>query len=296
MKAWVRRQVDQLCNHLQNTLGGQLSDDIPTPLNYGQSGDPGVGTKASRSDHRHALDAAIFGLIPTIVLDINTLSSTQNTNFKIFNNVFGSATGLGVGDTPGAGGAFGVIGVDFSIGGAGTNSHVAISNSRTGSAAGDRSDRIHSIQRMARLVIRCRMRGTNTAFSDHKAFIGGYHETTGGVAPDIDSKDDVLGFYIEHDSSGVGNFHALAKSSTTGLSTDVDLGISWDTAGNFMNFQMSYDTSTASFFIDDVHYVDITDNIPTAKVFGWGLFAEKSAAVPSAREIWMDDLLFLGRF
>lgn len=298
MKEWVRRQVDQLCNHLQDTLGtAQLSDDTPQPLLYGQTADSGVDTKASRSDHRHALSSAIFGAIPTAVLDISTLSSSQNTQLKILNNVFGSGTGLTL-DEPGTKGSFGMIGVDFSIGGSGTNSHVALSNFNTGSAAGNRSDAVHSVARLSRIIMRCRVRATATPATSYRAYIGGYRESV-GANPDTDLVDNALAFFIEADSSGVGNFRAVAKSSTTGLTTDVDLGSGWDYTGgngNYENFRIDYDLTTASFYINDALQTQITTNIPTVKLFGWGLFAEKSAVVPSAREIWIDDIIFLGRF
>ena len=294
MKTWVRRQVDQLCLHLDDTLGSvELSDDNPEPLLYGQTGSPGTSTKASRSDHRHALSSAILGTIPTAIFDLSTDSASQNTNMKLLNNIYGSSTGL-IGDDPGTAGAFGMSGVNFAIGASGTNYHVAMSNFNAGSGAGDTTDHVHSVQRMSRAIFRCLCRST-TVPTSFKAAIGGIHET---VNADIDTIDDALCFYVEKDGSGNGNFRALAKSSTTGLTTDVDLGISFvaTASGAFQNFAIAYDLTTASFYIDDVLYAEITTNIPTAKVFGWGLFAEKTAATPSAREIWIDDVLFLGRF
>lgn len=294
MKAWVRRQIDQLCNHLDDTLGtAQLSDDIPEPLNYGQTADEGVGTRASRSDHRHALSAAIFGNIPTVFLDLCTNSSSQNTQVKLLNNIFGSATGL-IGDNPGTSGAFGLSGVNFALGLAGQNYHIAMSNANPGSGQGDTTDRVHSAQRMSVIVQRVLTRST-TVPQNYKAAVGGIHET---VNADIDSIDDALCFYIEIDGSGNGNWRAFARSSTTGLTTDVDLGVApaATAAGAFQNLVISYDLTTAQFFIDNVLLAEITDNIPTAKVFGWGLFAEKTVNTPSAREVWLDDILFLGRF
>lgn len=298
MKGWTRRQFDQLCNHLQNTItGGTFSDQLPTPLLYGQDGEAGSTGLLVHSNHRHALSAAIYGAIPTTVMDLCTVSTSENTNLKVLNNIFGSNTGL-VTDSPGVFGSFGMSGINFAVGIVGTNYHIALSNSRAGSGAGDRSDRVHSPQRLSRLIIRARPRVTATPGNGHKALIGGMHETTGGVTPDLDSADDLLGFYISVDVAGAGNFHAMAKSSTTGLTTDIDLGFGWrySSNGEYMNFKIDYDLTTATFSVDDVAYAEITTNIPTQKFFGWGLFAEQTVGVPSTREIWLDDLIFLGRF
>ena len=296
MKEWVRRQIDQLCNHLQNTLGTvELSDDIPQPLSYGQTGSPGTSTKASRSDHRHALDAAIFGVVPTVVLDLNTNSSTQNTQLKLLQNIFGSNTGL-ISDAPGTAGAFGMSGLNYAVGSvpASSSYHIAISNFNPGSGTGNTTDRVHSPQRMAIIVMRVLTRST-TIPNNIAVAIGGIHETANA---DIDTIDDALCFYIEVDNSGIGNFRALAKSSTTGGTTDIDLGFTWPAlaSGQFQNFVITYDLTTASFIVDDVLYAQITTNIPTAKLFGWGIFAEKRVNTPSSRETWLDDILFLGRF
>lgn len=294
MKAWTRRQIDQLCSHLQDTLGSaQLSDDIPEPLRYGQTASEGAGTKASRSDHRHALSAAIFGAIPTAVLDLSTNESSMNTQLKLRNNIFGSNTGL-IGDSAGTSGAFGLSGVNFAVGLAGENSHIALSNSRAGNATGDLTDRIHSVQRLSIGTFRVLTRSTATPAS-YKAAVGGIHET---VNNDLDTIDDGLYFYIEKDGAGAGNWRAVAKSSTTGLSTDIDLGVApaATAAGAFQNLLITYDLTTATFYIDGVALAEITDNIPTAKVFGWGLFVEKTVNTPSAREVWLDDVIFLGRF
>lgn len=294
MRTWAQRQFDQLCLHLDNTLGSvELSDEIPEPLNYGQTGSAGTSTKASRSDHRHALSAAIFGAIPTVVLDLCTNSSTQNTQVKLLNNIYGSNSGL-IGDDPGTSGAFGLGGVNFALGGSGTNSHVAMSNFNPGSGTGDTTDRVHSVQRMSIATFRVLTRST-TVPASYKAAVGAVHE---GTNADIDTLDDGVYFYIEKDGSGNGNWRAVAKSSTTGLTTDTDLGVApaATAAGAFQILLMTYDLETVTYYIDGVPLAAITDNIPDQKVFGWGLFAEKTAATPSAREVWLDSILMLGRF
>lgn len=294
MKAWERRQLDQLCKQIgQKIPTANFSDATPTPLNYGQAGDPGATGLISRSDHRHRLSAAgLIGQVPLTQFDCETKSSSMNTQLKLLNNIFGSNTGL-TNDEPGVFGAFGMNGVNFAIGPSGTNYHVALSNANPASAAGDTTTRAHSVQRLQHVHMRCRCRGTASPNS-HKAAIGAVHESANA---DLDTLDDALCFYIERDVASVGNFRALARSSTTGLSTDIDLGFGWTftSNGEFMTFEILYDLTTAAFYIDGILLAEITDNIPDQQVFGWGLFSEKTAVTPSAREIWIDDIIFLGR-
>lgn len=294
MKAWERRQFDQLCLQVSGEVPDvEFSDQTPTTLAYGQEGDPGTTGEISRANHRHALSSAIYGAFPTVILDLCTNSPSQNTQVKLLNNIYGSNTGL-ISDSPGTSGAFGMGGVNFALGGAGTNHHVALSNFNPGSATGDTTNRVHSVARMLRLNIRVLTRSTAVP-SQYKAAVGGVHET---VNADIDTIDDGLYFFIEKDGSGNGNWRAIAKSSTTGLTTDIDTGVApaATAAGAFQRLEFTYDLTTASFFIDDILVAEITENIPDLKLFGWGLFAEHTAAPSGAREVWIDAIVFIGRF
>lgn len=294
MKPWERRKVDELCAEISGEVPDvPLSDLTPTTLAYGQEGDPGTTGEISRADHRHALSSALYGAFPTVILDLCTNSPSQNTQVKLLNNIYGSNSGL-IGDDPGTSGAFGLGGVNFALGGSGTNSHVALSNANPGSGTGNTTDRVHSVARMLRLNLRVLTRST-TVPASYKAAVGGIHET---LNADIDTIDDGVYFFIEKDGSGNGNWRAIAKSSTTGLTTDIDTGVApaATAAGAFQRLEFTYDLTTLTYLIDDIVVAEVTENIPDLKLFGWGLWAEKTAAAPSAREVWLDDVVFVGRF
>jgi len=296
MKGWTRRQFDQLCNHLQDTLGaGALSDDIPEPLDYGQTGDPGTSTKASRSDHRHALSGAFFGSLPTFAWDANSGNgqATQNTIWKILQETPGNQVTNAPDDT-GATGAFGVNRITFGAILLNGTGHIvqAQDTANPGVAAGVTTTRNHTVQRLSKLIMRIRALTTATP-AGNRTFIGGFHET---VDRDLTTLDDALGFWIQTDGAGVGNFLAYAQSSTTGLTTTVDTGVKWD-SNNYMKFEMALadDNSEALFAINDVIVASITDNIPTLKVFGWGMTTRREAA-SNFTELMFDSFLFQGRF
>lgn len=294
MMSKLRRYIDQLCNHLDNTLGqAVLSDDIPEPLNYGQTADEGVSTEASRSDHRHALSASIFGLVPTFVWDINAGNgqATQNTIWKILNETPGNQV-TNAPDSPGATGAIGVNRITYGAIPLNGTGHIVMAQdtANPGSASGVTTTRNHSVQRLVKFIMRVRALTTATP-AGNRTFIGGFHET---LDRDLTTLDDALGFWIQVDGSGVGNFLAYAQSSTTGLTTTVDTGITWD-SNNYMKFEVDYDGTTALFGINNVLVATITENIPTEKVFGWGLTIRRELG-SNFTESMFDKFLFIGRF
>ena len=301
MREWVRRQIDQLCNHAQDTFTGVVVGGQPTDEFFGATGDPGTSTSAAASDHLHGMpdiqdilnDDAFF-------FDDAILTTPQNVFVIHVGNAAGGAVTITARDDIGAFGAFGSF--DFATGSAATASAgVMIANAAV--ANNSSTLQIHLWQRTKEIVIRCAPGITvATDLNQVLVAVGAMRSTVnfGNTAATVANITDGVYFLLTTDATGAGNWFATTMNN--GATTSVDTKVAAVTDGTnvgFQSFKISYDhpTTTATFFIDDVQVASISTNIPpsTRKVAGWGIWRQ-NLAPPGARVTSgiFDRLLFLG--
>jgi hypothetical protein len=302
MKAWVRRQVDQLCQHAQADFGGVDIGGQPTDEFFGATGDPGVSTTAAASDHLHGMpDIEDILADKAFFYDEAELSSPQNVFSIAQNGTTGTVVALGGRDDVGAYGGFGTFDIQTANGRTGSCG-VMIQNQTTPNA----TPQIHLWQRVEELVVRCAPATTLANANQITAVVGGMRSTVNfgatGAAPSgaVSNITDGVYFQITTDGTGAGTWSCVAMNNgtSTTVSTTVTL-VNDGTNVGFQNFKINYTHSgtVATFTIDDVQVGTITTNIPpsTRKLAGFGYWVQ-NVDTGAVRQLVssFDRLLYVG--
>lgn len=302
MKAWVRRQIDQLCQHASTSftdisVGGPTTDEF-----FGATGDPGVSTVAAASDHLHGMPSIEDILADDAFFFDDAMLTTPTNVFSIHHS--GSAglapTAIGGRDDVGSLGAFGSFDVRTANGRTGSLG-VMMQNQATAAA----NVGVHLWQRTRELVIRCAPGIDTGDVNQLTAAVGAMRSSvnfgaTGAGNGSVENITDGVYFLIATDAAGGGTWSCVAKNNTatTTVATSTTLIISGSSIG-FQNFKISYEhaTTTATFFIDDEQVAEISTNIPpsTRKIAGFGMWCQNlDTGVARQLDASFDRLLFVG--
>lgn len=300
MKAWVRRQIDQLCQHASVSFTDIALGGLPTDEFFGATGDEGISESAARSDHLHGMPSIEDILADdAFFFDDAVLTSPANV-FSISSAV----TTIGGRDDVGSYGAFGSF--DIRTSNAATGNCGAMIQNQT---AIDSRAAVHLWQRVRELAIRCAP-GLSTSnptgqndLNQVLVAVGGMRSNNQAFTGAGQVVADILHgvyFLLTTDASGVGNWFAVAESNNT--QTTVDTGVAAITDGSnfgFQNFKITYDhaTTTATYFIDDVQVAEISTNIPTAsqRIAGFGVWKQNlTTGVARQTECALDRILYVG--
>lgn len=300
MKAWVRRQVDQLCQHANASFTDIALGGTPTDEFFGATGFEGVSESAARSDHLHGMPSIEDILADDAFFFDDCILTTPGNVFSIS----AATTTVTARDDIGSLGAFGSFDVRCSNNASG-NCGVMVQNQAAVSATAQ----IHLWQRVRELSIRCApgITTTNSAgFNDLNQVlvaVGGMRSNAqvfGGAGTVVADILHGVYFLLTTDATGVGNWFAVAESNN--VQTTVDTGVPVISSGSsfgYQNFKITYDhpTTTATYFIDDVQVAAISTNIPTAtqKIAGFGMWKQQLAAGGLRQtDASFDRLLYVG--
>jgi hypothetical protein len=284
MKGWVRRQVDQLCQHAQAEFGGNVEfGGVPGAEFFGATGFAGDTGLASDAGHRHEMpDIEDILADDAFFFDDAMLTAPNNVYVIHSGGSAGAApSALGGRDDVGSLGAFGSFDVITSNGTRGS-SGVMIANA----AANNNSStlQIHLWQRVKELVIRVAPATSLTDLQKQALVAVGAMRSSlnfGNVAlpGTVGAITDGVYFLLTTDATGAGNWFATTMNNS--VSTSVDTGVGAIISGSsigYQNFKIGYDhpTTTATFFIDDVQVASISTNVPpsTRKIAGFGKWVQ----------------------
>lgn len=303
MKAWVRRQVDQLCQHANASFTDIALGGTPTDEFFGATGDEGVSESAARSDHLHGMPA-IEDILEDSAFFFDDCILTNP------NNVFVIHTGGGAGSPPtlvarddvGSLGAFGSFDYQTSNGTRGSGCAM-MANAIAANASS--TNQIHLWQRVQELAIRCAPAISLTEIQKQViCAVGGMRSSInfGNVAlpGTVGAITDGVYFLLTTDNAGAGNWFATATSNS--VTTSVDTGVSAIISGSsvgYQNLKITYDhtTTTATFTIDDEQVAEISTNIPpaTRKLAGYGMWTQNvENAVIRQIQSSLDRILYVG--
>lgn len=301
MKAWVRRQVDQLCQHAESSFTDIALGGMPTDEFFGATGFEGVSESAARSDHLHGMPS-IEDILEDDAFFFDDCVLTTPTNVFVIHHS-GTAglapTTIGGHDDVGSLGAFGSF-------------DIRTANSTTGScgammanaAAANNSStlQIHLWQRVTELAIRCAPGLTTADLNQCLVAVGAMRSTVnfGATASTVANITDGVYFLLTTDAAGAGNW--IATTMNNGATSSQDTGVPAIIDGSsvgYQNFKINYDhaTTTATFFIDDDQVATISTNIPpsTRKISGYGIW-KQNLTTGAARQIdcSLDRILYVG--
>jgi len=295
MKGWVRRQVDQLCQHANASftdiaIGGQPTDEF-----FGATGDPGVSTTAAASDHLHGMPD-IEDILDDIAFFFDDVTENTPSNFW---NISTASTVVGGHDDVGSLGAYGSVDLQTSNALTGS-SGIMLQNQN----AVDSRAIVHLWQRVLELGIRCAPGVTTADLNQCLVAVGGMTTGSGGIAfggAVIANITDGVYFLLTTDAAGAGNWFAVAESNN--VQTTVDTGVPAIISGSnvgYQAFKITYDhlTTTAVFEIDGESVATISTNIPpsTRKLAGYGVW-KQNLSTGAARQLLysLDRVLYVGK-
>jgi hypothetical protein len=280
MKAWVRRQVDQLCLHAENSFTDIALGGTPTDEFFGATGDEGVSESAARSDHLHGMPDIEDILNDDAFFFDDAVLTTPNNVFVIHTSgaAGGAPATIGGRDDVGSLGAFG----SFDIRTANSTQGSCGAMMANAAAANNSSTlQIHLWQRVKELAIRCSPGVVSSDLNQVLVAVGAMRSTVnfGITAATVANITDGVYFLLTTDAAGAGNWFATTMNN--GTSTSVDTGVSAIIDGSsvgYQNFQFNYDhaTTTVTFTIDDEQVATISTNVPpsTRKVSGFGMWTQ----------------------
>lgn len=268
--AYARRlQVEAECDVFVPTFG------IPVDQDFGDVASEGASTDLSRSDHRHGmpdLGAFIDDLEETATYFNDLVLTALVQDIKA-----AGTTTIGGRDDEGDLGGFGTLDAT-AVGGAGTAG--AWIQNTSGGQTGNTTTPTHPFKRTEQFLARVRPVLTQTELVSC-TFACGFIRTTTNLL--LSTIVDGVYFFLQTDGLGAGTYHIIAKDNTS--TTDIDTGISprLDGSNNvlFDIFQITFDGTTAVFFLNTVNVGAISTNIPpgTRKTCGFGAWLNNNTAL-----------------
>lgn len=265
--AYARRLADR--NRTQNTFDPTFG--VPVTQAFGDVAAEGVSEDFARADHRHGmpnLDSFTDDLETSAVWFNDFMFTSVVNDIKILGTV-----AFGGRDDVSETGAFGSLDATSGLANGGTTGSAAIYvQNTTGGQGGNTNTASHPYKRSRSFLARVRPVINTTHLATVSFACGHILTTTNG---DVTTITDGVYFTVTTNGAGAGSYHIIAKNNTS--TTDIDTGVSPRTSGTdvlFDIFQITFDGTTAIFFLNNVNVGSISTNIPpaTRKTAGFGAF------------------------
>lgn len=296
MKQWVRRKMDELCARLGTSFTPDFG--VPVTLQFSDAPEEGTSEELSRADHRHGMPAEPDSVIDAAsketfdYIEFMMKSSSENTKAKQFGgNLYGDAGVTGVGDNPGTSGSFGHAQLDMGVGVAGDFAGRGIQV--TSSTTLDPTTSVHTLTRLNRLITRIRSVTTAGAPTDIRIVFGAFTIPGTTSADDISAVTDGIYFYI--DNYTVSTNQIMARCTAASVTTSVDTGVVM-ASDVYQTFLIDFTTQVAAlFYIDGELVATIDTNLPTNRIAGYMVVAQKRIAAPNAHKVVIDGIVFQGK-
>jgi len=272
-------------------------------MHFGDTADEGASVGVARSDHRHGMPAGPHAIIEAFT----------NTSFAFSEALWFDATSpftnpydgeyaqpaamiFDGADSPIISGGFGTIVPGLGIATPAAASGYVLLSQGTGGP----DETVHAHGRMLGVQIRARFGKGSLALPTGAPLLS--RCVVGGIRTSTDStvvgwlSNIIDGIYFVCDVDNAGNARWKAATTSNTETTLEETGVSMvfrDSVADFQIFDLTFDGTTVTYFIDGTEVASIDTHLPSGKLCGWGAFMHHAPRL-NTNHMVVDHILFQG--